>query len=174
MSIYMVQHAFSRPDWEDEWNAWYAGNLKVLMAVPGFLTGQRFKALNGIPPRYMAVYTVESPAVFESERYKQAGGGGVNSQRFRPAYKVWIRNLFEGVETAPEVRDDECLVCVDSPARNLEVPGVRLTWLESTGFHRSTPYRGIGIADGKREQTLQSVEGVTLYRPITARLGPLA
>ncbi len=31
MTIYMVQHAFSRPDWEEEWNTWYGGNLKVLM-----------------------------------------------------------------------------------------------------------------------------------------------
>lgn len=173
MAIYMVQHAFSRPEWEDEWNAWYAGNLKVLMAVPGFRTGQRFKAIDGSPPRYMAVYTVDSPAVFESERYRQAGGGGVNSQRFRPAYQVWIRNLFEGIETAPEIRDGKRLVCVDSGANDLKVPGVQLTWLESMGFHRSTPYRGIGIADGNQEQALRRMEKVTLYRPITARLGPL-
>ncbi|MGZ5171275.1 MAG: sugar ABC transporter, partial [Burkholderiales bacterium] len=128
MTIYMVQHAFSRPDWEDEWNAWYGNNLKVLLSVPGFRTGQRFKALDGSPPRYMAVYTVDSPDVFDSRFYKDAGGGGTNSQRFRPAYHVWIRNLFEGIKAAPAICDDEYLVSVDSTTQNVELPGVPLTW----------------------------------------------
>ena len=173
MTIYMVQHAFSRPDWEEEWNAWYAGNLKVLMSVPGFRTGQRFKALDGSPPRYMAVYAVDSPDVFVSKRYMDAGGGGTNSQRFRPAYQVWIRNLFEGIDAAPEIRDGEYLVSVDSDARGLDVPGAQLTWLESTGFHKTTPYRGIGVASGNQAGALRMMTNVTLYRPITRQLGPL-
>lgn len=173
MTIYMVEHAFSRPDWEEEWNAWYGGNLKVLMSVPGFRTGQRFKALNGPPPRYMAVYTVDSPEVFESKRYTEAGGGGTSSQRFRPAYQVWIRNLFEGIDVAPEVRDDQYLVSADSKVRDLDVPGVQLTWLECTGFHKTTPYRGIGVGERDQAQTLRRTGNVTLYRPITPQLGPL-
>ena len=62
MTIYMVEHLFSRPDWEAQWNAWYEGNLKVLLGVPGFLTGQRFRSA-GSAPRYMAMYTVDSPDV---------------------------------------------------------------------------------------------------------------
>jgi len=173
MTIYMVQHAFSRPDWEEEWNVWYGGNLKVLMGVPGFRTGQRFKALDGSPPRYMAVYAVDSPEVFESTRYREAGGGGTNSQRFRPAYQVWIRNLFEGIDAVPEIRDGEYLVSVDSNANDLDVPGVQLTWLESTGLHRTTPYRGIGVAKQIPAETLRKMSNITLYRPITAQQGPL-
>ena len=42
MTIYMVQHTFSRPAWEDEWNAWYGGNLQVLSApYRGMGIGQR-------------------------------------------------------------------------------------------------------------------------------------
>ncbi len=167
MTIYMVQHAFSRPDWEEEWNAWYGGNLKILIGVPGFRTGQRFKALDGSPPRYMAVYTVDSPDVFESKRYLDAGGGGTNSQRFRPAYQVWIRNLFEGVDVLPEIRDGEYLVCVDSPARNWNAPGVSVTWLESTGFHKSTPYRGIAAISGEHVKLMRRNDNVTVYQPIT-------
>jgi len=173
MTLYMVQHAFSRPDWEDEWNAWYGGNLKVLLAVPGFRSGQRFKALDGSPPRYMAVYTVDSPEVFESQVYKEAGGGGTNSQRFRPAYQVWIRNLFEGTEVAPAVREGEYLVSVDSATPDVEVPGVRLTWLKSTGFHKTTPYRGLAVVATGETERLRSHESVALYRPITAQQGPL-
>ena len=61
MTIYMVEHLFARPEWEAEWNAWYEGNLKVLLGVPGFRTGQRFRSA-GVEPRYMAMYTVDSPA----------------------------------------------------------------------------------------------------------------
>ena len=173
MTIYMVQHAFSRPDWEEEWNAWYGGNLKVLMGVPGFRTGQRFKALDGFPPRYMAVYTVDSPDVFESKRYLDAGGGGTNSQRFRPAYQVWIRNLFEGIDAAPEIRDGDYLVSVDSNARDLDVPGVQPIWLKSTGFHMTTPYRGIAAASRDQVEPLRRNNSVTVYQPITAQQGPL-
>lgn len=173
MTIYMVQHAFSRPDWEEEWNAWYGGNLKVLLSVPGFRTGQRFKALDGSPPRYMAVYTLESPDVFESKRYLEEGGGGTNSQRFRPAYQVWIRNLFEGIDAAPEIRDGEYLVTVDSSARDLDVPGVQLTWLKSTGFHRSTPYRGVAVVSKDQVERMRRSASVTVYQPISAQQGPL-
>jgi hypothetical protein len=173
MTIYMVQHAFSRPDWEEEWNAWYGNNLKVLLAVQGFRTGQRFKALDGSPPQYMAVYTVDSPDVFDSRPYKDAGGGGTNSQRFRPAYHVWTRNLFEGIKAAPAVRDDEYLVSVDSTTQKVELPGVLLTWLNSTGFHMTTPYRAIGTARQVSVEALRQNSSVTVYRPITAQQGPL-
>jgi hypothetical protein len=174
MTIYMVEHAFCRPDWEDEWNAWYQGNLKVLMSVPGFRTAQRFKELGAAtPPHYMAVYTVDSPEVFESKRYIEAGGGGTNSQRFRPAYQVWIRNLFEGIDVVPAVRDGECLVSVDCTMKEIAVPGVALTWLGSTGFHKTTPFRGIGVARLDQAEALQKLAGVRLYRPITAQQGPL-
>jgi hypothetical protein len=169
VTIYMVQHAFSRPEWEEEWNAWYGGNLKVLLSVPGFKFGQRFKAVDGSPPRYMAVYTVESPDVFESRAYLDAGGGGTNSQRFRPAYTVWIRNLFEGVDAAPEVRHGECLICVDSADKKIDLPGVPLTWLHSTGFHRTTPYRGIAVIANQEAQKMRGETNVTVYHPITAR-----
>jgi hypothetical protein len=167
MTIYMVQHAFSRPDWEEEWNAWYGGNLKVLLSVQGFRTGQRFKALEGSPPRYMAVYTVDSPEVFESAAYIGAGGGGSNSTRFRPAYQVWIRNLFEGIDLAPRVGDGEYLVSVDSATGDDNVPGVALTGLNSTGFHKSTPYRGIGVVPRARAPGLREHRNVSIYEPIT-------
>jgi hypothetical protein len=173
MTIYMVQHVFSRPEWEEEWNAWYAANLNVLLGVQGFRTGQRFKALEGSPPRYMAVYTVDSPEVFESRVYRDAGGGGTNSQRFRPAYQVWIRNLFEGIAAAPEVRSDEYLVSLDSATKDHELRDVPLTWLETTGFHKSTPYRGIAVVKPHQLELLRGRPDVTVYQPITGQQGPL-
>jgi len=173
MSIYMVQQTFSRPEWEDEWNAWYAGNLKVLMSVPGFRTGQRFKAMGEGTSRYMAMYTVDSAEVFETQFYKDSGGGGTASQRFRPAYLVWIRNLFEGIDKAPAVGDGECLVFLDGDSQKLDLQGVSLTTLQCTGFHRTTPCRGIGVVNKQQAQGLAGSDKLGLYLPITAQLGPL-
>ena len=173
MSIYMVQQVFARPDWEEEWNAWYAGNLKVLMSVPGFRTGQRFKSVEGVPPRYMAMYTVDSPDVFETQIYKDSGGGGTASQRFRPAYQVWIRNLFEGVTVAPAVQEGQCLLMLDADASNVQLAGVPLAMMPCTGFHKTTSWRGLGIVDEARMQSLPKTDGLTIYRPITSQLGSL-
>src|SRR3989304_5033025 len=79
----------------------------------------------------------------------------------------------EGIDAAPEIRIGEYLVSVDGNARDLDLPGVQLTWLESTGFHRTTPYRGIGVATRNQAEALCKLSSVTLYRPITARQGPL-
>ena len=173
MSIYMVQHVFARPDWEADWNAWYAGNLRVLMSVPGFRTGQRFKAVDGAPPRYMAMYTVDSADVFETQFYKDSGGGGVASQRFRPAYQVWIRNLFENLAVAPAVKEGECLVMLDADAPDPQLPGVPLAMMKSTGFHKTTPWRGLASVSEARAQSLPETDGLILYRPVTSQLPQL-
>jgi hypothetical protein len=170
----MVQHSFARPDWEDEWNAWYAKNLRVLLSVPGFLTGQRFKGTDSQPRNYMAMYTVDSPAVFESKAYIDAGGNGVNSQRFRPAYEIWIRNLFDNAQPAPAVGEGECLVLRDSDEKQESLGDIPMTWLESIGFHRSTPYRGLAVVpEADVEQLAASSDSLLIYRPLTEQVGPL-
>jgi hypothetical protein len=171
MAIYMVQHVFARPDWEDEWNKWYESNLKVLMSVPGFRTGQRFKGTDGSPPHYMAMYTVDSAEVFESQFYIASGGNGVNSQHFRPAYQVWIRNLLDGIPSAPAVAPDECLVCTDSPNSPAKVTGVELATLHTIGFHKTTPYRGLGVIKSGRMGSIARDANTILYLPITAQMG---
>jgi hypothetical protein len=173
MTVYIVQHVFERPEWEDEWNAWYHAYLKVLLGVPGFRTAQRFKAVEGTPPRYMAVYTVDSPAIFESRAYIDAGGGGMNSVRFHTAYQVWIRNLFEGIDIAPEVREGEYLASIDAASADVKVQGVKLAWLESTGFHKSTPHRGIAVVQEADVARLRGIRDLTLYRPLAAQQRPL-
>lgn len=171
MSIYMVQHSFSRPDWEQEWNDWYAANLKVLLGVPGFQTAQRFKATAGNPPRYMAIYTVDSPEIFQSAPYVAAGGNGANSVRFRPAYQVWIRNLFEGMARAPIVAEGQFLVMIDSATGEETLQGIALHWLRSTGFHQSTPFRGIAAVTAAQAEALDRRSDVAIYQPIAGQYG---
>jgi hypothetical protein len=167
MTIYMVEHLFARPDWEAEWNAWYENNLKVLLAVPGFHTGQRFKSSGG-EPRYMAMYTVD-PGVFETDVYKKSGGGGTASQRFRDAYQIWIRNLFDTGQAIPNVAADEYLLVENTRDGNAPVAaGVQR--MRCVGLHKTTPYRCLSVL---RAPPATLPADAICYRAITAQQGPL-
>ena len=167
MTIYMVEHLFSRPDWEAEWNAWYEGNLKVLLGVPGFRSGQRFKSSDGTP-RYMAMYTVD-PGVFESEIYKNSGGGGTASQRFREAYKIWIRNLFDTAQAIPNIGPTEFLLAQDTPDGSAPLAaGVQR--MTCVGLHKTTPFRCLSVVQSPPQPLAANA---ICYRAITAQQGPL-
>ncbi len=59
------------PELEVEFHAWY--NLEHVperLRIPGFLTGNRYAALEGAP-RWLAAYEMESPGVLESAEYRQ-------------------------------------------------------------------------------------------------------
>jgi hypothetical protein len=169
--IYMVEHTFSRPDMEADWHAWYSGNVQVLLGVPGIHTAQRFRVPDTQPPRYMAMYTVDAPGVFETEAYKKAGGGGTNSARFRPAYQVWIRNIFDGIATAPAVPMGSRLLVVDAPAPDRPLAGVELAWGKSAGLHATTAFRGLGVADVSMAQRVGGAADITVYEPMTPQHG---
>ncbi len=167
MTIYMVEHFFSRPDWEAEWNAWYEGNLKVLLSVPGFFTGQRFKSSDGTP-RYMAMYTVD-PGVYDTEFYKKSGGGGTASARFREAYKIWIRNLFDTAQAIPNIGPNEFLLAQDTTDGNAPLAaGVQR--MTCVGLHKTTPFRCLSVVQAP-PQPLPA--NAICYRAITAQQGPL-
>lgn len=166
----MVEHTFALPELEDEWNAWYGGNLRVLLSVPGFASAQRFRVPDAAPHRYMAMYTVAGPEVFESEAYRAAGGGGANSVKFRPAYQVWVRNLFDGIDAAPEVHPGQCLLAVDAAERGGALAGVSLQWGRAIGLHRTTPWRGLAVVASASANALRDRVGVTIYEPHGARL----
>ncbi len=164
----MVEQLFARADWETEWSDWYNENLKVLLAVPGFRTAQRFRNV-GESPRYLAVYTVDSPAVFQTPVYIAAGGNGANSARFRPAYQLWQRNLFDDKEFAMAVDTRKYLLVEDvadagTPAR----PGAQR--LPCTGMHKTTAFRDLTEVPAPPEAL---PENALCYRPLTPRLGQL-
>ena len=167
----MVEHAFSRPDLEVEWNTWYATNLRILMSVQGFRTGQRFKGvgLREGAPAYMAMYTLDSGDVLDSQVYKAAGGGGTNSEHFRVAYKVWVRNLFEELARAPGIGPNQYLLAADFPTRQPEaLPGA--TWMRCTGLHKTTGYRALLVTN---EPPAKLPPNSLLYRAMTPQMPQL-
>ena len=172
--IYMVDHIFGNPHTEPAWHEWYAGYLQKLLSVPGFGSAQRFRAIAETPPRYLAMYSVESAAVYDSQAYKDIGGGGSQSARFHGDYQLWTRNLFEGADDVPVVNEGQCVYVLDSAGADRKL---RLTqaplWLKSVGLHQSTRYRAMVVLDAKTVDAAIIVAGGEghFYAPYTPRLG---
>jgi hypothetical protein len=172
--IYMVDHIFANPQTEPAWHEWYSGYLHKLLAVPGFGSAQRFKAIDETPPRFLAMYAVQSAAVYDSPAYKAMGGGGSQSARFHGDYKLWTRNLFEGADTVPVVNQGQCVYALDSDSADRKLPFAPAPlWLKSVGLHQTTAYRAIVVLDAAALGAAKAAargEGY-FYAPWTARLG---
>jgi len=166
--IYMVDHVFGDPALEPAWHEWYAGYLQKLVSVPGIHTAQRFKAIGHTPSRYLAMYSIDSADVYASEGYKAIGGGGSQSVRFQPAYRLWTRNLLAGASRAPAVGNGQRILVWDRAERGGQGPlDSRATWLESVGLHMTTKYRALVVLDAGETVTASSVPGSFLYEPFT-------
>ena len=174
--IYMVDHVFSDPATEPEWHAWYAGYLQKLIKVPGIRSAQRFKALDCMPSRYLAMYTVDSTDVYASPAYRNMGGGGSQSVRFHGAYQLWTRNLFVSVlpdrnedrdVAAPRVTTGQRVLVFDRSQFDPQSPlEARATWLTAVGLHMTTKYRAVLVLDAG--ESAAPVAGSYLYEPFTA------
>lgn len=166
--IFMSQSGLLDPAREREWSAWYVEHLRVMVTVPGIGSAQRFTTVSpGYSPS-LAMYSVASADVFADPYYQSVRGMG----EWLPLIdrRHYHRNLFAGLENAPDVPDDRALVVVDRE-RPAEVPGVALTWLEAVGLDRSTPYRGIALVTRAAAEGLAG-HGVGVYQPMAPRTLP--
>jgi hypothetical protein len=109
--IYMIEIDYTDRATEDEWDAWYHTYVRDLVTVPGIATGQRFIAASLTPYRHVAVYTLESLSVYEHPRYREVGGGGKASARWRSHIRR-RRNLFNGMDRVPEAAVGETALLV--------------------------------------------------------------
>jgi predicted phosphoadenosine phosphosulfate sulfurtransferase len=58
-------------EFEDEFNRWYdTEHVPQLLAVPGFLSGRRYQAVEG-KPRYIAIYELADENVLKSDAFRQ-------------------------------------------------------------------------------------------------------
>jgi hypothetical protein len=181
----MVDHVYGDAATEPAWHDWYAGYLQKLVSVPGIDSAQRFRALDCSPPRYLAMYSVASADVFDSDAYRNMGGGGSQSARFHHAYRSWTRNLFEGASRAPIVREGQRVLVFDrdereekcaalrpqddptGASRRYEQIASRATWLEAVGLHMTTRYRAFIVLSAGEAVATASVPGSYLYEPFT-------
>jgi hypothetical protein len=168
--IYTVECAFTDPAREDSWNEFYSGDkLTTLLSFPGFRASQRFRAIMDIPAPYLAIHSIRDAAVLEQTVYRDGGGGTFSG--WDDLVTNWDRNLFTGMEAAPEVPTKECLVILDDPAQAHKAPDADFTWLDIAGLDRTTDRRGLAIVDRGTGERLACDKGKTLrvFAPISPR-----
>jgi hypothetical protein len=161
----MSQTGLSDLTREKEWDAWYVEHLRIMLTVPGVSSTQRFKTDSPVYSPSLAMYTFASAAVFEDPYYLSVRGMGewlplVPKQHYH-------RNLFDGLDAAPEVAQDRALVVADRDRPGPGPQGVALTWLKSVAIDLSTPYRGIAIVKRAAAEALAADATIGVYRPVT-------
>jgi hypothetical protein len=179
--MYTVELNFSDPAREGEWNAWYETYLTQLVSLPGLSTAQRFRAVapDAQPWTYLALYSVASLDVFESEAYRGIGGGGQASGRFKDAIRR-RRNVYAGIERVPAVTDAGRVVLGDDMRHGGDLADCLFVPLEAAVGRRQAgateldgepARRAIAVLDAATVDRLklQSIEGLAVYTPITTR-----
>ncbi|GIX49179.1 MAG: hypothetical protein KatS3mg131_3390 [Candidatus Tectimicrobiota bacterium] len=179
--LYMVECGFADAAQEAAWNAWYGETkLAELLAVPGFLASQRFRALDDAPAPYLAIHSIASAAVFTHPAYRRGGGGGFGP--WDPALITdWRRRLFTGLDVMPAVAAEERLVVYDGDPQAAPPLGLRFAWLAgvdwgavttyraAVALDASVPHRGVAIVDAPTAAALPALPGLRRYRPLGPR-----
>jgi len=168
--IYIVECAFTDPARENAWNDYYSGEkLEALLALPGFRASQRFRAITEIAAPYLAVHSIRDAAVLDQAIYRDVGGGTFSG--WDDLVTNWDRNLFSGMEAAPEVDNNECLVMLDDPEAAQAVPGIDFAWLDIAGLDRTTQRRGLAIIGRATGEGLarDKADILRVFAPITGR-----
>lgn len=168
--IYMVECAFTDPSREDDWNVFYGGDkLTTLLALPGFRASQRFRAITPTQAPYLAVHSIRDATVLEQNVYRDVGGGTFSG--WDALVTNWDRNLFAGMETAPDVSSDDCLVLLDDKKAAGAVPNVAFSWMQIAGLDRTVDQRGLAIVDSRTGNDLaeQMPDSLRVFAPLAGR-----
>jgi hypothetical protein len=152
---------------ETDWDRWYLDHLAIMASVPGISSAQRFKAATAGEPPSLAMYSVASADVFQDPYYLSVRGMGEWLPLIDRRY--YRRNLFTGLDVAPEVSDRQLLLVVDRDDPKKADAGFTWTWLECVGVDRSTPYRGIAVVSESEAAKVASAGRIAIYRPATSR-----
>ena len=166
--IFMSQSGLADAAREAEWDAWYIEHLRIMVTVPGIGSAQRFRIVGSVHSPSLAMYSIASADVFADPYYQRVRGMGEWLPLIEKRY--YCRNLFAGLDAAPDVGDHFVLLVVDRE-RPEAVTALTLTWLETVGLDRSTPYRGIAVVEHADAEALAG-HGVAVYRPVGVRSVP--
>jgi hypothetical protein len=160
----MSQSGLTDPSREADWDVWYLEHLRLMASVTGVDSAQRFKTETGGYSPSLAMYSIESQAVFDDPYYLSIRGLG----EFLPFIdrRHYHRNLFAGLDLAPAVGVDQVLLVWDAESP-CELPDIAFTWLKAVAIDMSTPYRGIAVVDADTARTLVLDAGVARYLPAT-------
>ena len=163
----MVECRFTSPADEQAWNAWYSGpRIGELLAVPGFLTSQRFRSVTRSPSDYLAVHSIASLDVFSTPEYKAMGGGGFS--HFPEHITDWVRRFFTGLIEMPAVVEGHCVVMADGGRSSVAGLPVRFEWVQPVGSDDVRGERGIAVIPMQQAKAVLAGAGapVEVYEPI--------
>lgn len=168
--IYSVECSFADPVSEAEWNDFYSFNkLPALISVSGFHTSQRFRAVSCGCPVYLALHSIDGIEVLNGAEYRDKGGG--NFARWQQHICDWHRNLYNGLDTAPAVGDDDYLVMTPlGPDRLIEL-GAAPSAMRAVDLEKNPEHRWLATLSRDRVTAPGDLpDGVYLYAPMTAQL----
>jgi hypothetical protein len=163
--IFMSQSGLSDITRQSDWDRWYVDHLNIMVSVPGVSSAQRFKTKTRGHPPSLAMYSMASPDIFQDPYYLSVRGMGEWATLIDRQY--YRRNLFEGLDHAPELKADEVLFVADRERPRRGLAGLAWTWLECVGIDRSTPYRGIAIGGIATAERVGGTAGIAVYLPAT-------
>lgn len=170
--LYMVEMNFPYPERQSEYDAWYDAHLPKLVAVPGFLTAQRFLSITPVPSPNLAIYTLASADVLTSAPYKEKFGPQAAGS-FRELFTNWFRNMFSGVTEMPEISQDGFVALMDRKTPNAPPLAQGYISLKPAGLDRSVAERGLMIGEAGRQPPVpREAEdtSIRVYRPRSVRL----
>lgn len=168
MMIYTVECNYADPASEAEWNAFYSlEKLPALISVSGFSSSQRFKALSGDCPAYLALHSVGTLAVLQSDEYRQKGGG--NFSRWQSHITDWRRNLYYGLDRAVAVGADEYLLVSEQGPQALIGLGLTPFALHAVALDKTPAHRWLAKLD-RTQAKASDLQGLNVYCAMTVQL----
>lgn len=168
--IYTVECSFADPASEAEWNDFYSlEKLPALISVGGFHTSQRFKALSADCPVYLAIHSIDNLDILQGDEYRQKGGG--NFSRWQRHITDWHRNLYDGIDRAIAIGEDEHLVVSAIGPEPLVAMGLTPYQMHAVALEKLPERRWLAKLGRSIDPGLEHLpKGVRLYAPITAQL----
>ncbi len=143
--IFMSQSGLTDTTRAADWDAWYLEHLRIMATVPGISSAQRFKTDTPGSSPSLAIYSVASADVFKDPYY--LGVRGMGEWQALVDRRYYKRNLFSGLDRAPQVADNQVMLVADRALAEGAIAGIDFTWLKCVGIDRSTPYRGLAVID---------------------------
>jgi len=165
----MVECSFADPSREAQWSEYYDGpKIDQVLAVPGFKTSQRLKAIDGGRCPYLAMHTVTSLAILEGQSYK--GGGGGSFGPWQSLITDWRRSFYAGLDEAPDLQVGSHIAVTDLTEAQVAALGLPFVWLKGAGL-QATPQRGLAQLSAQQSAQLQAkpYAGVRVYTPTMKR-----
>lgn len=168
--IYTVECSFADPISEAEWNDFYSLNkLPALISVSGFHTSQRFKALSRGCPVYLALHSIDGLDILMGEEYRQKGGG--NFARWQQHITDWHRNLYGGIDRAPDIGEGEYLALSATGPEPLIRLGLTPYAMQAVAMEKFPEHRWLAKVERGNVPDIEHLpEGVHVYAPMTAQL----